>query len=57
MCFKLFILLGLLFLACPAVAHGVKGYEEKSINKAKATKLIKLRRMTACFRMLPTLMK
>ena len=34
-------------MACPAVAHGEEGYEEKTINKAKATKLSKLRRMTA----------
>ena len=42
------ILIGILFLTLPAMAHGDKGYEDKSFNEVKAMKLRHLRRMTAC---------
>ena len=45
---NLLVVSGLLLLGSPAVAHGDKGYVEKSFSEMKAMKLGHLRRMTAC---------
>ena len=42
------LLTSILLLTLPAMAHGDKGYEDKSFNEIKAMKLGYLRRMTAC---------
>ena len=42
------LLISTLLLNLPAMAHGEKGYEDKSFNEVKAMKLRYLRRMTAC---------
>ena len=43
-----FILISILMLTLPAMAHGDKGYQDKSFDEVKAMKLRYLRRMTAC---------
>ena len=44
----LLIFWSLLLLGSPALAHGGKGYQDKSFDEVKEMKLGHLKRMTAC---------